>query len=403
MKKILSLILTVIMVISAVFVLPFDALALDKSGNCGNEEDWNNINLGWNNEALGEAQMQYNYIPPCEHNIVIDSAIEPTCTEAGKTEGEHCSLCGEIIKAQEDVPALGHDFGEWKETTAPSCLGTGEETRKCTRCTASETKEIPALGHDFKVTVYEPTCTDEGYTSHCCTRCRYGYATDEVPALGHDLGEWETAIAPTCTKKGEEKRSCSRCDFSETREVAVLGHTPVVDAAVKPTCAQKGKTEGKHCSVCGAVIVAQKDIAVIDHDLSIITIPATTTKEGAIKYYCKNCGLVFKTEKIAKLPKKENTLNVKAKTAALKYSKLKKKNQTISVKKVLSITKAQGTLTYTKSSGNKKITIDKKTGKVTVKKGLKKGTYSVKVKVKAAGNSNYKAKTKTVTFKVKVK
>ena len=42
-------------------------------------------------------------------------------------------------------------------------------------------------------------------------------------------------------------------------------------------------------------------------------------------------------------------------------------------------------------------------GKVTVKKGLKKGTYKVKVKVKAAGNKNYKAATKTVTFKINVK
>ena len=66
--------------------------------------------------------------------------------------------------------------------------------------------------------------------------------------------------------------------------------------------------------------------------------------------------------------------------------------------------KGQGAKTYVKKSGNKKITIAKKTGKVTVKKGLKKGTYKVKVKVKAAGNANYKAsKVKTVTFKVIVK
>ena len=64
----------------------------------------------------------------------------------------------------------------------------------------------------------------------------------------------------------------------------------------------------------------------------------------------------------------------------------------------------QGKMTYTKASGNKKIVINKTTGKVTVKKGLKKGTYKVKVKVKAAGNTNYKASAvKTVTFKVKVK
>ena len=42
--------------------------------------------------------------------------------------------------------------------------------------------------------------------------------------------------------------------------------------------------------------------------------------------------------------------------------------------------------------------------KVTVKKGIKKGTYKVKVKVKAAGNNKYKASAwKTVTFRVNVK
>ena len=41
--------------------------------------------------------------------------------------------------------------------------------------------------------------------------------------------------------------------------------------------------------------------------------------------------------------------------------------------------------------GNKKITVDKKIGMVTVKKGLKKGSYSVKVKVKATGNASFKA------------
>ena len=43
-----------------------------------------------------------------------------------------------------------------------------------------------------------------------------------------------------------------------------------------------------------------------------------------------------------------------------------------------------------------------KAGKVTVKKGLKKNTYKVKVNVKAAGNANYKKATKAVTLKIKV-
>ena len=99
-----------------------------------------------------------------------------------------------------------------------------------------------------------------------------------------------------------------------------------------------------------------------------------------------------------------NPLAVKAKTATVKYSKLKKKTQKLAVTKVITFTKkGQGTVTYAKVSGNKKITIAKTTGKVTVKKGLKKAKYKVKVKVSAAGNSSYKAASKTVTFTVRVK
>ena len=47
--------------------------------------------------------------------------------------------------------------------------------------------------------------------------------------------------------------------------------------------------------------------------------------------------------------------------------------------------------------------INKTTGKVTVKKGLKKGTYKIKVKVSAAGDNNYKSGNKTVTLTIKVK
>ena len=105
------------------------------------------------------------------------------------------------------------------------------------------------------------------------------------------------------------------------------------------------------------------------------------------------------------IDKAENIISIKGKTAAVKYKKLKKKNQILTAGKVFTFTKkGQGRLTYTKASGSKKITISKTTGKVTVKKGLKKGTYKIKVKVKAAGNTNYKASAaQSVTFKVKVK
>ena len=125
------------------------------------------------------------------------------------------------------------------------------------------------------------------------------------------------------------------------------------------------------------------------------TYSVTVTGIGA---YSGTVKVTFKINKAA------NPLAVKAKTVKVKFSAVKKKAQALAVSKVVTFTKkGQGTLTYAKASGNKKITINKKTGKVTVGKGLKKGTYNVKVKIKAAGNANYKASAyKTLTFKIKI-
>lgn len=104
------------------------------------------------------------------------------------------------------------------------------------------------------------------------------------------------------------------------------------------------------------------------------------------------------------IKKADNPLKVSGKTTPVKYSTLKKKNVTLATSRIYKFTnKGKGALTYKKSSGNRKITVSLKTGKITVKKGLAKGTYKVKVKVKAGGNYNYKPLTKTVTVTIKVK
>ena len=117
-------------------------------------------------------------------------------------------------------------------------------------------------------------------------------------------------------------------------------------------------------------------------------------------FYLKSSNAIMVT-----VNKAANPLKIKAKAIKVKFSKLKKKTLKLKVTKVVKFTKkGQGTLTYKKIKGNKKITINKKTGKITIKKGLKKGTYKVKIKIKAKGNGNYKASAfKKITFKIKVK
>lgn len=99
--------------------------------------------------------------------------------------------------------------------------------------------------------------------------------------------------------------------------------------------------------------------------------------------------------------KAKQSMTVKGKTVKIKYKKLKKKKQTV---KALIIKNAQGTVTYAKvkKGSSAKLTINKKTGKITVKKGTKKGTYKIKIKITAKGNAKYLAGSKTVTVKVKI-
>ncbi|MBR3464400.1 MAG: hypothetical protein IKH23_04950 [Clostridiales bacterium] len=95
-----------------------------------------------------------------------------------------------------------------------------------------------------------------------------------------------------------------------------------------------------------------------------------------------------------------NTLTVTGKTIKAK----RRKKKTFSVAKAITFkNRGQGKLTYAKVSGNKKISINKTTGKITVKKGLKKKTYKVAIRVTASGKSVYAATQRTVTVSVKVK
>ena len=46
-------------------------------------------------------------IPAAGHKTVIDNAVPATFTSTGKTEGSHCSVCGEVFVKQNDVAKLG--------------------------------------------------------------------------------------------------------------------------------------------------------------------------------------------------------------------------------------------------------------------------------------------------------
>ena len=103
-----------------------------------------------------------------------------------------------------------------------------------------------------------------------------------------------------------------------------------------------------------------------------------------------------------KIKKAPNKIIAKAKKVTLNSSALQNDNQTIKSTSAITVKKAKGKVTYKKIKGSSKIDVNQN-GNITVKKGLKAGSYRVKIKVTAKGNANYKSKSKTVTLLIRVK
>ena len=68
----------------------------------------------------------------CSHVIVVQPAVEATCTQAGASAGSYCSECGEVFASQQTVPAKGHNY---TVVTVPSnCLDYEHALYSCTNC-----------------------------------------------------------------------------------------------------------------------------------------------------------------------------------------------------------------------------------------------------------------------------
>ena len=112
----------------------------------------------------------------------------------------------------------------------------------------------------------------------------------------------DNTVDPTCTTSGlTQGKHCSICGaiLKAQTVIPALGHTEVVDDAIAPTCTEKGKTEGKHCSVCNTIIVAQTDIAALGHDIEHHDKKDATCTEPGWEAYdtCKRGGCTYTTYK----------------------------------------------------------------------------------------------------------
>ena len=115
------------------------------------------------------------------------AAVAATCENPGKTEGKKCSVCGEILEKQQEIPAKGHDWGPWKEGSEPTCETKGKDYSVCANCGQTRYRDIrEALGHDWDegVVTKEATVTEDGEITYTCKRDPSHTKTEIIPAGG---------------------------------------------------------------------------------------------------------------------------------------------------------------------------------------------------------------------------
>ena len=112
-----------------------------KDATC-TEDGWKEVGVC---EVCGEHYSyptEENAIPATGHtwseDYVVDKAA--TCTEAGE-KSKHCTVCDAKEDVQE-IPALGHKWSNWKRTAAATVFKPEVQTRKCSACNKSETRNI---------------------------------------------------------------------------------------------------------------------------------------------------------------------------------------------------------------------------------------------------------------------
>ena len=344
-------------------------------------------------------------IPKTSHKYA-DTVVAPTCAADGYTLHK-CSVCGTSYK-DSTTKATGHSYGNSVVTKQPTCTSEGTKTKTCTKCNATVTETIPKTSHEYADTVVAPTCTADGYTLHKCSVCGTSYKDNTTKATGHSYGNSVVTKQPTCTAEGTKTKTCTKCNATVTEKLPAKGHTAVTDKGYPATCTTAGKTDGSHCSVCGAVIKAQTTITATGHKSSgwITDKAASIGVKGSKHKECTVCKKVLETAEIPALSRISiSKASVTLSTSTYAYDgKAKKPGVTVKLNGKTLKNGTDYTVSYSNNTkvGTAKVTI---TGKGNYTGSVSK-TYSIKNNFKKAtvsGISNKSYTGKNITQSITVK
>lgn len=261
----------------------------------GSEYEWDNIEKG-SYSHVDEVKIHYN---STWHTEVRESAVEPTCTTAGREEWVYCSVCYMTISGGAYIPATGHKSDEWIIGKEATCTEKGSKYKICEVCNSQFSYTIiPSTGHTIVTDpAVQQNCTTDGKTegSHCSVCNAVIKAQEITPATGHVSSNWIIESQPDCATAGAKYKQCTVCgDELERETLPATGHKAsnwIIEN--QATCETDG-SKYRQCTVCGEVIERVAIPATGHTPSGWITNPQTSTQYKE----CTVCKQVIETQSV---------------------------------------------------------------------------------------------------------
>lgn len=268
-----------------------DAVYYKKCSLCGisskgkTDATWTKTGTAWNHKFEGDYVSNDNgtHVQKCTNTGCTATGNENTCTygayttDNAVTHSHTCTACDYTPAAE------NHNWGDgWKSDNSAGTTA-GTQTRKCTVCGRTETKDCT-----YTSTHKAETCTTPEITTYTCSDCGHGYTVIGNAATGHDFsgavksyndGTHAFLCANNCgnygfdgianaktscsykytnTASGTHKAECTECKYSFSEDCSG-GQATCTAEAVCEKCTTAYGTTTDH-SFKGAVKVLDGDV-----------------------------------------------------------------------------------------------------------------------------------------------
>ena len=241
------------------------------------------------------------------HTPEVMPAVAATCKTTGLTEGSKCSVCGEILVAQEVTPKIAHTWNDGEITKAATCEEEGIMAFTCTVCGDTRTESIEKTAHtpgnekiendnhstckvlgSYESVVYCSVCGGEisretvNYTEYAAHTPGEAAKENDIPSTCKVFGSYDIVVR--CTVCNDV---ISSEHFAYTELAA---HTPgkaVKENNIPSTCKALGSYESVvYCSKCGDELSRET----VNYTAYAAHSPKDAVKEDVVAATCTGTG-----------------------------------------------------------------------------------------------------------------